>query len=44
MADVSGNTLLMAAIQAVNDAIRELDQRPRHPDEESDPRVESDAS
>jgi hypothetical protein len=36
MADVSGNTLLMA-IQAVNDAIKELDLRLRHPGGESDP-------
>jgi hypothetical protein len=36
MADVSGNTLLMA-VQAVNDAIRVLDQRLRHPDGQSDP-------
>jgi hypothetical protein len=36
MADVSGNTLLMA-IQAVNDAIKELDRRLRHPDGEGHP-------
>jgi hypothetical protein len=36
MADVSGNTLLMA-VQAVNDAIGALTDRLRHPDGENDP-------
>jgi hypothetical protein len=39
MADVSGNTLLMA-VQAVDDAIRTLDRRLRHP--QGDPRHDTD--